>query len=249
MVGQVKEIGMSDARVSRRGFTLVELLVVIGIIALLISILLPALNKAREDASRVRALSNERQLTMAWMMYASDNKGHICSSNTQTLGTPGFDSWVAGGNTLQSISGGVLWPYVKAYEIYKDPNDRINYTHTFSINGYLAGESRNAITTTGQLHRAYATFVFIEELDPRGFLENSFIVNPYPSNTWNDIPAPMHKGVGIISFADGHAQVWPWADPRTGNLTVQNTSTPNSPDLRQLQAWIGQPPYPPGVLQ
>lgn len=64
-------------RLSRRGFTLVELLVVIGIIALLISILLPALNKARE-ASRVAAcLSNLRQLGIIHTNYVAENHGYI----------------------------------------------------------------------------------------------------------------------------------------------------------------------------
>jgi prepilin-type N-terminal cleavage/methylation domain-containing protein/prepilin-type processing-associated H-X9-DG protein len=59
----------------RRGFTLVELLVVIGIIALLISILLPVLNKAKEAANKVKCLSQIKSIMTATLTYCSDNKG------------------------------------------------------------------------------------------------------------------------------------------------------------------------------
>jgi prepilin-type N-terminal cleavage/methylation domain-containing protein len=81
---------MCDRKHRAVGFTLVELLVVIGIIALLISILLPALNSARERASRVKCSSNLRQLGQAINTYAADNKGHYPRVRHVSGGIPVF---------------------------------------------------------------------------------------------------------------------------------------------------------------
>jgi prepilin-type N-terminal cleavage/methylation domain-containing protein/prepilin-type processing-associated H-X9-DG protein len=78
---------------ARRGFTLVELLVVIGIIALLISILLPALSKAKVAAAGAACASNMRQLGMAINLYATDYKGFAPRPASRGMGWK-YDDWI-----------------------------------------------------------------------------------------------------------------------------------------------------------
>jgi len=66
-------------------FTLVELLVVIAIIALLMAILMPALNRAREQGKRATCLSNLRQLTLAWTMYADGHSEYRKWTDPRTI--------------------------------------------------------------------------------------------------------------------------------------------------------------------
>jgi prepilin-type N-terminal cleavage/methylation domain-containing protein/prepilin-type processing-associated H-X9-DG protein len=81
-------------RTARTGFTLVELLVVIGIIALLISILLPALNKAREQSNTLKCLSNLRQIGVAVVQYGNANRGYLVPGAVRFPGdTADRDDW------------------------------------------------------------------------------------------------------------------------------------------------------------
>jgi Tfp pilus assembly protein FimT len=221
----------------RRGFTLVEVLVVLGILICLMGILLPVLSHVREEAKRVKCVSNLHQLTTAWLEYAADNERRFCSSEPNIgargipFGTTGFDwGWITGGK--DNLEHGMLWQYVKNADVYRCPDERAaqalaNRT-SYQINGLLAGTvgAPFPLHKLDELSRPSQTFVFIEGCAPQMYINTCFTTPIYPSfhlsaGGW---PGENHHGsaaaaVGTgISFADGHAIFWPYSDPRTGNL-------------------------------
>src|SRR5687768_17290247 len=95
-----RQVFSVSGRIRRHAFTLVELLVVIGIIAVLISILLPTLNRARESAKATKCLNNLRSLSQSTLMFAGENKGRMPgrAGNNVLM-------WDSGTNRLRNANG------------------------------------------------------------------------------------------------------------------------------------------------
>jgi prepilin-type N-terminal cleavage/methylation domain-containing protein/prepilin-type processing-associated H-X9-DG protein len=153
---------LAGRRPSAAAFTLIELLVVIAIIAILASLLLPALATAKAKAYTVKCISNSKQLSLAWILYADENDdrliGNLDGLPAQNAANSNI-TWCVGwldnaafrpdNTNLALLRNSQLYPYVRAEGIYKCPSDRSRSrgaageerVRTYSMNGYLGGKA------------------------------------------------------------------------------------------------------------
>ena len=194
----------------RRAFTLVELLVVIGIIALLISILMPALSRARDQALRVKCMSNVRNIMQGIVMYTSANKACLPPPNWggNPPGTPGWlydnpgwASWTmeADGPAWSYLENGAIYRLIKEREVFKCPIhlDRVSSGATEKFTSYLMNGATSDFTTD-RLHRTTK------------FTAMDIII-------WESGESDVaNRVLGIPPFNDGSSQAREWISERHG---------------------------------
>ncbi|MBN2133056.1 MAG: prepilin-type N-terminal cleavage/methylation domain-containing protein [Sedimentisphaerales bacterium] len=210
------------------GFTLIELLVVISIIAVMMSISLPALTQAQKEAEAVHCLANERTLTLAWMECAIDNDDRLCKASPHLGG---------------------LRPYVQMDEVFQcravaedeydgPPSSRSAYDISNTLCGLVG---RDGVAPYEKLHEVEQPAGMMVLVDVQVWIRNRHGFWPllkdgevwkwrpwsWPSFGGAQTLTARHNNGCNMSFADGHCQYRRWRDVRTLDLIKGKIADPN----------------------
>ena len=236
----VKQLKMLN--VKQTAFTLVELLVVISIIAVLMGILMPALQAVKKQASASVCMSNTKNMGMGWYMYMGDNDGNIMSAtdnNTyswirvpeneqgQAQNITQRNPEVTDEDEIRGIKKGRLFPYITNPQVYRCPANTfkslydssrvyVSYSIPMCLNGYPGANSSKQIKKYSQIKNPSLRYNFVEAFESRNWNSgHHFWLSSPEAPGYSGSPSNGYRGYGWwgpISINHGDSSVLAYCD-------------------------------------
>lgn len=206
MAKAIRALHVGPRTADLSGFSLIELLVVMAIIAILAALLLPGLSRAKEAGRAVACKNNLRQLSLGSATYALDNKDRL----------PFFLNWLA--TRPGDLTSGQLFPYLKSTQVYMCPTDRINLGSSMHspaapsspiFSGQLHDRDYSYAMNCGLCHET-DTSKFAQPARTLLFMEPDLARNDYSGQVGPSIAtralATRHNLRGHMVFSDFHLE-------------------------------------------
>jgi prepilin-type N-terminal cleavage/methylation domain-containing protein/prepilin-type processing-associated H-X9-DG protein len=221
---------------SGRGFTLVELLVVVSIICLMMSLLLPTLTRAQRQGEQIHCLANQHQLLLGWLLYAPDHDDKLCKPESYRS---------------------QLLPYVLEEEVFAcKALGNAGRRGSYAVSNTMGGDLRDGVEPFVLLHQVSYPVQRMVFIDRELGSSTCFWPLLRDEETWLWRPAggfyglqgmtARHNDGCNIYFADGHGEYVRWKDDRTlklikGLIADSEEASTENQDLQYMVRVLTRP--------